>query len=227
MKIQPASLKDRIKRDPLGQFFCPWDQEPSQGQVEELKRVIDSAKVEEDVQAYLAKNPHYMIQHFSGGHGRYVIPKQKFGSEYVSDFMVAERNSMGLHWTAIELENPNSKLFTKAGSPTAELTHAIGQILEWRTWIANNIDYARRRLKNDGLGLEQVDGNVHGIILMGRNTELTEKTNAVRRHYKQSMNIDIHTFDWLVDVAEKPGLFHPGEGLYHTVITTESGSYDA
>ena len=44
-----------------------------------------------------------------------------------------------LIYTTVELESHNAKSFTKKGDYTKELTHAIKQIIDWRSWISDNI----------------------------------------------------------------------------------------
>lgn len=165
-----------------------------------FEKCLANASREEDVQKYLEKNPMVLIQHLGGGHGRWVIPKKRLGSEFVTDFIIGQRNSNGYDWQAVELESPNARMFTKAGDPTARLTHAIRQIHDWRAWLAKNQNYAARATSEHGLGLTGISPNLSGLILIGRR----ENSDHVLERRKQMMfenNIELHSFDFLADNA--------------------------
>lgn len=164
-----------------------------------FSRVLESAKLEREVQDYLTLHPDVLIQHLSGGHGRWVIPQQRLGCEFVTDFMIGERSSIGLQWYPVELESPRAKLFNKNGDPSSTLTHAIRQVQDWRRWLQDNIDYARRPKNESGLGLIDVEPQCLGFIVMGRAAAQTHDDNRRRRHMIYQLGIQIRTFDWLLD----------------------------
>ena len=184
--------------DPLKDFFSRWDDvQPSD--IETLRHVLNTATREEDIQQFLQKNPSLLIQHLGGGHGRWIIPKQRLGSQHVTDFMIADCDSIGFHWTAVELESPLATMFTKAGNPSATLNHAIRQIRGWRIWLSHNQNYAARPRSDDGLGLTDIDAEVPGLILMGRRATESAGTRHMRRQISRESKIEIHTFDFLLD----------------------------
>ena len=154
--------------------------------------------VERELQAFCESHPNLLIEHLGGGHGRWVVPQKRLGSEFVTDFVIGERHSFGFQWQAVELESPLVPLFTKKGDPSADLTHAIRQITDWRTWIIRNQDYASRRREAQCLGLIDIDSSVRGLILLGRERDLDPTTNDRRRQLVQDLQIDIHTYDWVV-----------------------------
>jgi hypothetical protein len=126
-----------LKRTPLREFFVWW-QDITQKDVTALRRCVQNANREEDIQRFLTKKPLLLLQHLGGWHGRWVIPKKKLGAEHITDFVIGSKSSPGFRWVAVELESPKAKMFTKAGNPTAQLTHAIKQIQDWRSWIGFN-----------------------------------------------------------------------------------------
>jgi hypothetical protein len=134
-----------------------------------------------------------------GGQGRWVIPKQKLGSQYVTDFVIGERSSIGFEWYAVELEGPRAKMYTKAGDPTGKLTHAIRQIQDWRAWLQRNQNYAARNRSENGLGLTDIVSDVPGLILMGRRNEIPANTEERRRQMGRDLNMKIHSYDWLLE----------------------------
>ncbi|BDC37934.1 Shedu anti-phage system protein SduA domain-containing protein [Paraburkholderia terrae] len=189
---------EQIARDPLRDFFSFWD-EVSESDIDALREALDSAKREEDIQQFLQANPKYLIQHLGGGHGRWIIPKQRLGAEHVTDFMIGARDSMGFRWQAVELESPLAKMFTKSGNPSAPLTHAIRQIQDWRLWLTANQNYAARGRGEDGLGLTDIHPDVEGLILMGRRATESDETRRLRRQMGRDLKIEIRTFDYLLD----------------------------
>jgi hypothetical protein len=155
------------------------------------------------MQTYLAAHPELLIQHFGGGHGRWVIPQKRLGAEYVPDFVIGERHSGGRFWTAVELEGPQRAMFTKAGDPSRYLWHAIRQIVDWRVWLEHNRDYAARDPSNDGLGLKDISPALTGLIIIGRRQDLPVRRQAFRRGLERQLNVQIHSFDWLLERLEE------------------------
>lgn len=190
-----------LREDPLRDFFTWWDNiQPDD--VDKLKRAIESAQREEDIQQFLQGNPKYLIQHLGGGHGRWVIPKMKLGSEYVTDFMVGHKHSFGFEWQAVELESPLKPMFNKNGDPSQYLNHAIRQIQDWRAWLTRNQNYAAQNRDKSGLGLTDIDASVKGLILIDRRSNLLEKDSERRRQMVKDLNIAIHTYDYLVEALD-------------------------
>jgi hypothetical protein len=187
--------------DILPEHFVWWDQ-ITPDDVERLKRAIDAASDEHQLQEFLENNPIFMIQHFSGGHGRWVIPQKRLGCDYVPDFVIGHRHSFGFEWQAVELESPKAKLFNRNGNYSSSLTHAIRQIMDWREWLTKNIDYASRSKDNNGLSLSDITGNVPGLIIIGRRAEIDSSIDGKRKQIKASMNIEIHTYDYLIDFSQ-------------------------
>lgn len=200
MKIRSAAEVFEYLRakDPLRDFFVSWDRIES-NDVEAFQLALDEARREEDIQQFLQENPKCLIQHLGGGHGRWVIPKQKLGSEHVTDFVIGERDSLGFHWQAVELESPLKPMFNKNGDPSQYLNHAIRQISDWRGWLNLNQNYAARDRADSGLGLKDISTNVQGLIVIGRRTAGLEKTAQLRRQLVSQLNIKIHTYDFLID----------------------------
>lgn len=186
----------------LKEYYVEWDR-VTENIVESFRRELDNSEKEEQIHQFLAQNKVLLVEHLGGGHGRYVLSKPKLGAEYVPDFLLAEDSSIGIEWHAVELESPTAELFTKAGEARAGLHHAIQQIIDWREWLTQNVAYARRPVSESGLGLLGIDGNVPATILMGRRRdEMPARFNAFRRQMKQPQDIEIHTYDWLLDRLE-------------------------
>jgi hypothetical protein len=170
--------------------------------VNRLKRRLRLATAERDMQRFLEEHPIHLILHLGGGHGRWVIPQKKLGSEYVTDFVIGQKHSGGFEWEAVELESPSVPMFTKAGDPSRQLIHAIRQIQDWRRWLGHNQNYAAHLRRKDGLGLTEIRCDLPGLILIGRRDAVDPKTNGLRQQMAKENAIKIHTYDFLIDNSE-------------------------
>jgi len=202
--IQPASKAAesaiaRADRE-IGPFFVWWDK-VTLAEAAALRRAVENAESEHDIQSFLNENRSPLIQHLGGGHGRWVIPKKKLGAEYETDFVIGEKSSAGYEWMAVELESPTAHVFTKSGDFTAEANHAIRQITDWRVWLRSNISYAEKPRSDNGLGLLNIDPELPGLILMGRRNESRDRPDK-RRYLKSRLGIEIHSYDWLIDLMQ-------------------------
>lgn len=189
-------------RTELEQFSVPW-MNITPEHIAALKHVLEHATNEEDLQRFLTDNKLFLIQHLGGGHGRYVIPKPRLGADLIPDYLIAEMSSIGIEWHGVELESPLADYFTANGQAGNLLTHAIQQIVDWRAWLQSNIAYARTPTSNRGLGLIGITNDLPSTILIGRRTaEIPARFNDYRKQIKTSQNIEIHTYDWLVEQSQ-------------------------
>ena len=177
-----------------------WDQVTSEDAAA-LQELLDCNPHEPEMHRFLEDHPQFLIQVLGAGHGRYQLSKPRFGAELIPDFLIAEMSSIGIQWHAVEIESPRSKAHRRDGLPNSKLNHAIGQICDWRQWLMNNIDYARRPKEQTGLGLVGIDPRVTGLILIGRRLESNDRYNEFRRQRIDRERIVIHSYDWLVDIA--------------------------
>ena len=194
-----AYQKGRASKE-LQQSFARWDKITA-AETDSLCELLASNPDESGMHTFLEANPEFLVQVLTGGHGRYQLSKVRLGSEYIPDFLIAEESSIGIEWYAVEIESPKGKMHRKDGLPAKGLNHALGQIMDWRKWLMNNLNYARRPRGQDGLGLIGIDPRVSGLIIMGRRCEYPERFNEFRRQTIDRDRITIHSYDWLIDVA--------------------------
>lgn len=197
---ESITREDILRDDPLRDFHVWWN-DITEADVEAWLEVLGNAKDERPLQKHLEAHPLLLAQCVRGGHGRWVLPQKQLGSEFVTDFMVGERSSIGFEWLVVELERPRARLFTKTGDPTAQLNHAIRQITDWRAWLQANQNYAARRRDQQGLGLTDIVADVPGLILLGRRAETPDATSGRRAQMSRDLGIQIHTYDWLTELA--------------------------
>lgn len=201
-RIRKASRSAALIDDDLAEYFAWWD-EITADDVAGYEEVLEAANDERPLQRFIARNPRLLVQHLGGGGGRWVIPQKRLGSEYVPDFVIGERSSSGFEWQWVELQSPTAKLFVPStGRQSEQLDEGLRQINDWRRWLDNNRDYARRPRARDGLGLDNASGSDPGLLIIGREADLIESDVERRRQLDRQHNIRIHTYDWLVRQAK-------------------------
>ena len=72
-------------------------------------------------------------------------------------------------------------------------------MFDWRNWLSGNIAYARERRSSNGLGLFDIRERADALVLVGRRSQMPETKDAQRHEYRQSNNILIHSYDWLLE----------------------------
>ena len=195
------TYKEELRSNELKDYFVNWD-DISQKDINKLIKKLETSSNESEMQKFFEENPIFLIQQLRGGHGRWVISKKRLGSEFIIDFLIGESHSFGYDWVAIELESPKAKMFNKNGDLNKALNHAIRQIQDWRSWLTRNQDYAERSIAQNGLGLININPNLEGLIIIGRESDIDNNTNDRRRQYVSTLNIKIHTYDWLVRIFQ-------------------------
>lgn len=183
-------------------LFVPWT-ELTGSEIDAFENALNNARDESDMQKFIQANPRILIQHYAVGRGAWVKPKQRLGSEYETDFLIAQEGSGGLIWYAVELERPQAILFTKKGDPSAALTHALRQINDWREWLSRNRGYAAQSREQDGLGLTDIHPELDGLIVMGRGVDVDTRMTARRRRLARDNRVEIETYDWLLSEAKE------------------------
>lgn len=194
--------RERIAVPDLDRYLVEWDTITAE-LVAEFRRVVDDATTEHDTQRFLQEHPELLLQPLGGGHGRWVIPQKAFGGHFRSDFMIAELSSVGFEWRAVELEGPQRPLFTQRGEQAQYLKKGIEQIDEWRLYIRENLDSCRKPRHEMGLGLVDIDDSVRGWVIIGRRSPTDRTTKMRRRQLAHGNNIEIHTYDWLIEKAQQ------------------------
>jgi hypothetical protein len=178
-------------------------QEFAETERRELANLIETSLDERPIHKFLKHHPYVLTRKIMPAHkGQICISKPRLGCQYEPDFLIAGLDSGGWWWYGVELENPNKAMFTKDGHESRKLRDAIKQIEDWRTWLKENIEYAR-----DALGYEYIDGDMPCYVIVGRRRnevleerELKSRRRAVARRDKSGLFL--HHFEWLLD--DKP-----------------------
>jgi hypothetical protein len=169
---------------------------PISGLTKRFESVLDAAAREEDVQQFFTENPFILAQQLP--HCHHVIPKFRFGGEFVSDFLLAEMPSSGPAWVLVELEPVGAQLVTASGNLAERVRVGAQQVRDWRDWLLNNRDMAMRPRSKNGLGLSEID-DVWGWVIVGRRTQVTSRFNQLRNQVLNDSRIEIMTYDRILE----------------------------
>ena len=167
--------------------------EPAPEAVDEFVRVLADAVDERPLQSLLASTPVLLGPLAPPGGSYWCLDRPQLGAEFIPDFLLATATSVGFRWIAIELESPTVKALTKAGLPARKLAEALGQVRDWRTWLTDNVGYARRER-----GLKDIEGGCEAVIVIGRRSSLDPK--QIKRYRALSRDgITVMSYDRLQD----------------------------
>ena len=167
--------------------------EPTPEAVDEFDRVLADAVDERPLQSLLASTPVLLGPLARPGGSYWCLDRPQLGAEFVPDFLLATGTSVGFSWIAIELESPTAKALTKAGLPARKLAEALGQVRDWRTWLTDNVGYARRER-----GLNDIEGGCEAVILIGRRSSLNPR--QIKKYRALSRDcITVMSYDRLRD----------------------------
>jgi hypothetical protein len=172
---------------------------PTKAEVHALREVIEGAVDERPIQAHLAANRRLFMPLLAGQQGRWVRPQVRFGDRFVADFMIADADSVGMHWQYVELESPRARMFKGNGEVADKARHGIHQLQQWRDYVDCNGDLARRPRSEGGLGLEEIRARSWGIVLIGRSEGSAADPARERRKLEEDNRIRLRSYDWLLD----------------------------
>jgi hypothetical protein len=176
------------------------EESPSLADIDELEAIIDAAADEKPIQAFMEGKP-ALLTGLLGGQFRYCLSRLRLADKYIPDFVISDVNSVGVAWLLVEIETPASGVTLAKGNQLDQYARkGVSQIEEWREWLINHIEQARRPARDgDGLGLFDIRPEAPGLVLVGRRQSLRDNATAVRARIKENDNIQVHTYDWLIE----------------------------
>jgi hypothetical protein len=168
--------------------------EPSALQLAGLEATLAAAKDEGPLQTFLASSTAILRTLLPSAADAWCFDRPALGSEFIPDFLLCHRNSLGYNWTLVELESPSKPALTQGGRPSAKLTEALAQIRDWRHWLRENIAYARSTL-----GFKGIHAEIPAHVLIGRRTHLDLKHMARYQELSLSSGASVLSYDRLLD----------------------------
>jgi len=130
------------------------------------------------------------------------ISELELGADLRVDFVVADDlSSFGFYYEFIEIEDPDENPYTSKRQPSARLSGAVSQIMQWRMWLEGNRETAKKILPshefwtNDHLPARYT-------IIIGRRKDAEDRTD-LRNYYSNEIDIRIRSFDHLTEVLQE------------------------
>jgi len=148
-------------------------------------------------------------------------PEFRLGSDYVADFIILSADSGSWHAVLIEVQDHQNKIYNQNGNMTQQLNEGHRQIHDWNIWINEHPVEFRQSISklvssepaqcsrvdvhtNAGAEIRDIKTVISTTfkILIGRR-EFLNQTNNKRRSEFRDANIEIVTFDRLLDKAKQ------------------------
>ena len=158
--------------------------------IKRFETLLETSPKEEEIQNFLKENP-ILIQPCTQ-----IIPKQKLGEDFITDFVLVNVLNQGIIYTLVEIEKPSMRVLTKRGEFSAEFKHAEKQILDWKIWIQDNQNYLRKKLKGFT--------NPRYLIIGGKSRNLSEdEKRRIRVWNENQKDIEFLTYDDILERAKE------------------------
>lgn len=192
--------------------FASSHSEAKLSDVEDFLALLNSGAKERDCQKFIEAHPALMAAYGRSGHGEWVIPQKRLGSEFVPDFVHGHAHSGGYQWSLFELECPSDMPFNRNGTFSTPLREAIDQIEHWRNWLESNLDYARRSRSQHGLALFDISPRSSAYIIIGRRTEFPAHYNRLREQLRFDKHIEVMSYDRFLEAPRRQAEFWDRDG---------------
>jgi hypothetical protein len=142
-----------------------------------------------------------------------VVSKLKLGSTFETDFVVIEDQfSAGLSYHFIEIEIPETRLFTGPSKPIDRLNTALAQINSWKQWLSTHSEETRELLPSKDVRYGKPPRYKFSIIIGRRDALMSSPTEDRDRAWLSFQSgIEIRSFDSLTENAK----FRPWQILGH------------
>jgi hypothetical protein len=152
---------------------------------EKFRSLLENEQREEELQNFLKEHP--LILHTSAD----IIPKQKLGEDFVTDFVLVAPLEQGPEYFFVEIERASHPVLNQDGSLSKATNHAIKQTRDWDIWLEKNKAYLQNKLPSFE--------TPKYLVVLGRSVGLTDEQKAyLRSHNRSWQNLTIYTYDDLL-----------------------------
>lgn len=182
-------------------------------QKEWIRLLSNSNNIEEKYQKYIHEHAGFFLA--DRWKKNVIISKLRLGANCIPDFVIGiDARSKGFRYCLIEIKTPHTPPYIKKGDPSADLTHAMQQIRDWKAWLEKNTQEAQRIFPSDKFSLQ----NFEYLIYIG-NRKNSEEFVEDRNRLAEENNIEIRSFDSLTDNLLK--------GNFDTFLTMSSSESES
>lgn len=149
--------------------------------------LIEAERPEADYQSFLQQYP-VLLDPLAAD----VLPTAALGLEYRTDFVLRRHDG---RYVVVEIEKPQDPLLTGRYDIAAPFTHALGQVLDFQHWIADNAAYAQKSFQDIT--------TPSGLVVMGRRDRLDTRARAKLNAWQtNSRHVELATYDDLLRRGE-------------------------
>lgn len=168
----------------------------------EFAELIEAEKREEAYQMFFEENPVFLNPLASR-----IIDKQRLGDDLITDFVV---QTLENKYIMVEIEKPQDRIFNQNNDFSSAFTHAYGQVLDFLSWVDENVAYAQKKLP--GVVVP------NGMLIIGRSTILTEPQRRKLDYFNSTnQRIIVYTYDDILSNANR---------LYRNMVYHEENAID-
>lgn len=186
-------------------------------QLQKFEKLLDDKEItERDILNYITSERAFfiigsMLQRTNyGHHDRYIFKEVGLPPNFVADFLLIGKNSLGFHFLFVELENPYGDIALKDGHFGNTIRKGLNQIEDWQCWMEKNLSSLRNvleKMKSQFKDLpkeffEYDSTRFNYAIVAGRREHYSERTNQKRREHLQR-GIRILHYDNLIDESKR------------------------
>lgn len=156
--------------------------------LEEFSQLIEASEREEEYQVFLKDNPVFINPLSSQ-----VLDKHKLGDDLITDFVI---KTLENNYILAEIEKPQDNIFNKNNDFSGSFTHAYGQVLDFISWVDENIAYAQKKLPNISAP--------NGVLIIGRSASMNDFQKRKLEYFNSnSSRIKICTYDDILANARR------------------------
>ena len=168
---------------------------------------LDRATKENDIQRYIKESDKWFIplsilkDYDFGHHFACVVPEYSLGAEYIVDYMLIGKNSIGYNIVFVEFEDVNVDYrLKKSNTESDKVRKGITQIRDWKRWIEENKSYFMNRE-----GIRSISNNIPSwafwyCLVVGRRERMDDMANKLRGEIQREIRgLHIISYDRLVD----------------------------
>ncbi len=175
--------------------------------IPDFKKLLDAEdSTEQSFQDYLEQHTKLFFPPFEQNHSVHLsllLSKLKIDTSLTTDFAYLTKSSASWWLVLVEIEHPSKRLFGKRAIPSAELTAAISQVNDWRTFIERNPSIIEQKISPLKKPLAGNKMKVRYALVIGRTKEFEknqEKMDAFEGLQREDFKV--LTYDSLVSAYQ-------------------------
>lgn len=198
-------------------FMLLRDEKVLNAQCDGFEALLNDKSISElDIKRYIQNNKYYhlpasIFSNYTFGHHEAVLFKEfPLGTQYVVDYLLADRASGGWQFIFVEFENPYNNIVVKDGDWGMTVRKGLKQIRDWQAYIAANYavlyeefkKYTPKVLPEEFLRYDPT--RMHYAVVAGRRQDFDDPTiRVLQRQLEKESDIKLLHYDNLLDDSRR------------------------